>query len=83
MPIIQQILTICFVLAFLWLMLILAWYIAIPLLILFGLFYLFEWMRIKWQERLNRRQANGCTIHQTRSSKPAQTIIDVDYTEVD
>ena len=83
MPVFRLILAACFVGTFLALVLILTWHLAIPLILLGCLYYLCDWIRIKWRGYMDKRQANGCTIRQTaQDDNTNQTIIDVDYTEI-
>ena len=83
MSIFRLILAACFVGTFLAIVFILTWHLAIPLILLGCLYYLCDWVRNKWQDYMDKRQSNGCTIRQTsQEDSPTQTIIDVDYTEI-
>jgi len=81
MPVLRLIYTFFLTLVFIWLVFLLSWYVALPLLIVCILFGSARWIYAKIQGIRYRRMANGCTIHQTPSNTHT-TIIDADYTEI-
>ena len=81
MPVLHFIFAFFVTLAFIWLVFLLSWYVALPLLIICAVFGGFRWLFAKIQAMRYRRMANGCTIHRTQTDTHT-TIIDADYTEV-
>ena len=67
-------------LIFIWFVFLLSWYVALPLLIIWAVFGGARWLYAKIQSLRYRREANGCTIHPTKTTHT--TIIDADYTEL-
>ena len=59
-----------------------AWYIALPLLLIWGAVMAFFWLKKLYIDSVHRREANGCTLHRVRKKTAHTTVIDVDYTEV-
>ena len=82
MPVFRLLLAVCFIATFMALVLILTWHLAIPLILIGCLYYLYDWGRAKWQAYLDKRQSNGCTIRPVSDDGTNHTIIDVDYTEL-
>jgi len=82
MPIIQLFFSTVLLILFLWLVFLLSWYVALPLLLIFVVIGAFRWLYLKVLQYRYQRAANGCTIRQDHSTKPQPTIIDVDYTEI-
>ena len=83
MPVIQLMIGMMAVLLFLVLFIWVAWYVAVPILIVFGALSGLRWLQQQWQLRQIYRDANGCTIRKSRPRRQAETtIIDVDYTEI-
>jgi len=81
MPLLHLIFMLFIIFTFVWLMFLLSWYVALPLLILGALFGGIRWLYLKIQNWRYRRMANGCTIHRTTATTHT-TIIDADYTEL-
>jgi len=81
MPVLQLIFNFFLFLIFIWLVFLLSWYVALPLLIVFLLFGGARWLYFKLQCLRYRRMSNGCTIQRTARTEHT-TIIDADYTEV-
>ena len=84
MPIFQIVFIGTILVALLMAIFILAWYVALPLLLLWGLLGGIRWLKDQWYTYHLYRDANGCTIRKTpvRRHKTEDAIIDVDYTEV-
>lgn len=82
MPIVQFIITFFTLIAFLLLAFVLAWYIAIPLLILWAVSGGIRWLQLQWQHYRDIKQSNGCTIRRVRPRTNRSPVIDVDYTEI-
>ena len=83
MPLLQLIWIATIVAFFLVLMFWIAWYIAIPLLIIWGIFQGITWIRNQWNHRQTIRAANGCSIRRTRTIRQTPDgVIDVDYIEI-
>ena len=81
MPVLQLIFNFFLFLIFIWLVFLLSWYVALPLLIVWVLFGGARWLYLKIQGIRYRRMSNGCIIHRTTRTNHT-TIIDADYTEV-
>jgi len=82
MPLLQLIFSILVTVCFLWMVFLLSWYIALPLLVIWAVFGGARWIYGKIQEMRYQRAANGCTIRRTTRSDPTDTVIDADYTEI-
>lgn len=84
MPIFQLLFTGIVLFSFLLALFIMAWYVALPLLLIWGILGGVRWLKEQWEAYRLYREANGCTIRRT-TPKPHRsdtTVIDVDYTEI-
>ena len=81
MPILNLIFNLFLTLIFVWLVFLLSWYVALPLLAVWALFGGARWCYGKNQSLRYKKATNGCTLHRT-NAKSHTTIIDADYTEV-
>ena len=82
MPVLHLILSALAMICFLFLVFILSWYIALPLLIIWAFWGFVRLIRDRVQLFRCRRESNGCTIHPTDKQPASTTIIDADYTEI-
>ena len=83
MPLFQFIWTAAVIVAFLVIVFWVAWYIAVPLLLLLFFCQGIIWIRSQWNHRREKQAANGCIIRRTRTIRQTPDgIIDVDYIEV-
>ena len=83
MPLLQMFLTIIMLIAFITVVFMIAWYIAVPLFIIWAVFGGIRWLRDWIVTQREMRAANGCFIKRSHTKTKAKaTVIDVDYTEV-
>ena len=82
MPLLQLIWTGMIIFVFFTLVFWIAWYIALPLLLIWGGIMAFSWLKRQYIDSVHRREANGFTLHRTHKKTAHTTVIDVDYTEV-
>ena len=87
MPLLQLILTLAVTFIFCFVCLVLAWYIALPLLFVGILLWVGRELYQKWIKWHNPINTNGCFLRRTttvRAEQPMRTstVIDVDNTEI-
>ena len=83
MPILQMFLTLIMLIVFITVIFLIAWYVAIPLLLVWAVFGGIRWLRDWIVAQRELRAANGCSIKRSHTKTKAKTtVIDVDYTEV-
>jgi len=84
LPIIQILFTGVILFAFLMVLFVLAWYIALPLLLILALLGGVRWLKEQWDAYRLYRESNGCTIRRASPGRRQSdtTVIDVDYTEI-
>jgi len=83
-PLFQIIISFIIFISFFLALLIIAWYIAIPLVIIWLIFGGLKWIQMRLLTYRQNRQANGCMMRRTRKPfREKATVIDVDYTELD
>ncbi len=59
-----------------------AWYIAIPLLLIFVCVGLFNLIRLKWHMKDFHIFSHAEKFYETKNKKSQDQIIDVEYTEI-
>ena len=84
MPILQMFFAGIILFAFLMAFFLLAWYIALPLLLVWAVLGGIRWLKDQWDSYQIYRESNGCSIRRSssKSTQSKTTIIDVDYTEI-
>ncbi len=60
----------------------LAWYVAIPLLLVFVCVGLFNLIRFKWHMKNFRGFSHTEKFYETKNKKSHDQVIDVEYTEI-